>query len=219
MIDILCYFAHPDDEVLACGGVIAIMSQQGATINVVFANDGGIRHTTRDYNLRTEAREACKVLGANEPHFLNFPDQRLDTVANQDINDALESLKLPDPDILFTHSDGDVNVDHAQVNASALVYARPNGQHGVKALVACEVLSSSEWGTQPFAPNWWFPLTTEALEKKLEALSCYERELRLPPHPRSAWGVKQQAQTRGMQGGYEYAEAFQILKVYGDPEW
>ena len=213
MTTVLVFVAHPDDEVLGAGGTLATLAQRGATINVVFANDGGINHTTRDYNLRDEARAACKVLGANEPHFLNFPDQRLDIVAHQDMNNALEKLKLPDPDILFTHRSGDVNRDHECVHRSALVYARPPR---VGMVVACEVLSSSEWGTQPFAPNWFFPLTQESLERKCDALACYEQEMRTTPHPRSKHGVLRLAETRGMQGGYKYAEAFQVLKAYGD---
>lgn len=124
-------------------------------------------------------------------------------------------LDLPTPDVILTHWHGDVNTDHSAVYRSALVYARPYARRP-KVLVACEALSSSEWGAQPFPANWWFELSEEALQAKVEALSCYERELRAIPHPRSAWGVRRKAEQRGMEAGYQYAEAFHIIKLYGE---
>jgi hypothetical protein len=42
---------------------------------------------------------------------------------------------------------------------------------------------------------------------------CYETEKRIYPHPRSEEALKVQAQKRGVEIGFKYAEAFMIMRV------
>jgi methionyl-tRNA formyltransferase len=56
----------------------------------------------------------------------------------------------------------------------------------------------------------------EFIDKKIKILSIYEDELRNYPHPRSIEGVKILARYRGMEVGYKFAEAFQIIRSIKD---
>ena len=211
----LVFTAHPDDEALSCGASLWQLSQAGHHITIVFANDGIPSRDGFDYHLRDEAAAAAKILGAQPPIFLGFPDQRLDVVPCAVIVDKLRALELPPCDLLFTHRLGDCNTDHDAVHRAALVYARPTDGYRPMAILGCEIPSSSEWGAVAFQPNLWVALSEEALAAKQAALQCYAKELRQYPHPRSAMGVEISARRRGLDCGAEFAEAFRLIRGYG----
>jgi LmbE family N-acetylglucosaminyl deacetylase len=85
------FAAHPDDETLACGGVIAMKRAEQVPVTIVFLTDGGKQADLRpdgsgdpEYQaLRNhEARRALKVLDVPEPdvEFLDYPDGQLETL-------------------------------------------------------------------------------------------------------------------------------------------
>ena len=78
--------AHPDDEVLGCGGTIAKHSAQGDTVDVLFFTDGESsrpNYTVSDIKKRKKsALTALKFLGVKgKIEFLNYPDNALDSVS------------------------------------------------------------------------------------------------------------------------------------------
>lgn len=216
---ILVLAAHPDDEVLGCGGTIAKLSAQGANVHVafladgVFSRKGGATEQQEELQIRrSAARQACDILGVKSVSFDNFPDNRMDTVALLEITKAMEKLITEHkPETIFTHHAGDVNIDHRRLHEAAVIAARPQSGSQVKRILSFEVPSSTEWqlpGSAPvFAPNWFVDIS-ETLEIKLEALNCYTAELRSWPHPRSERGVKHLAHWRGATVGVDAAEAF-----------
>ncbi|MDB5526931.1 MAG: N-acetylglucosaminyl-phosphatidylinositol de-N-acetylase family protein [Devosia sp.] len=210
--------AHPDDEVLGCGGLMAKLADAGTTVQVAFLADGvGAREVgqpDRDQLVerRAAANAACRILGAQAPSFGDFPDNRMDSVALLDIVKAVEALiDQHRPDLLLTHHAGDVNIDHRRLHEAVQSACRPQTGHPVRTLLFFEVASSTEWhtpGSSPvFAPNWFEDISRQ-LDRKLEALAAYERELRAWPHPRSLKGVTSLAHWRGATVGSEAAEAF-----------
>jgi LmbE family N-acetylglucosaminyl deacetylase len=219
MKSILILAAHPDDEVLGCGGTMAKLAREGAAIHVAFLADGvfsreGGEDTRRDeLDARQAAAEvACGILGARAVSFGKFPDNRMDTIALLDIVKLIESLITEyQPDTIFTHHAGDVNVDHRRAHKAVVAACRPQGGHPVKTLLCFEVPSSTEWqlpGTAPvFTPNWFVDVSA-TLDSKLAALDAYVAELRAWPHPRSRQGVEYLARWRGATIGVDAAEAF-----------
>ena len=78
-----------------------------------------------------------------------------------------------------------------------------------------EVLSSSEWRyDQSFLPNHFIQLTENDISKKCSAMLEYPDEILPFPHPRSVDGIRTLAKYRGMQSGFEYAEAFRIVRDF-----
>jgi LmbE family N-acetylglucosaminyl deacetylase len=215
---VLVVAAHPDDEVLGCGGAMARYADEGATVNVAFLADGvssreaAVIASPELDERREAARAACRILGAQEPSFGDFADNQMDTVALLDVAKAIEELIAKyQPDTLLTHHAGDVNIDHQRIHQATVVACRPQVGHPVRTLLFFEVPSSSEWqtpGSAPgFAPNWFVDITaTEA--RKLEAMAAYRRELRAWPHPRSLRGIEALARWRGATIGTNAAEAF-----------
>ena len=221
MKSILILAAHPDDEVLGCGGTIAKLADEGATIHVAFLADGVFSRAgaageqQAELNARrAAAQKACDILGVKSVFFGEFPDNRMDTIALLDIIKPIETLVAKyQPDTVFTHHAGDVNIDHRRIHEAVVTACRPQPGHPVKTLLCFEVPSSTEWqlpGSAPvFAPNWFVDIS-DTLERKLAALDAYAAELRAWPHPRSRQGVEHLAHWRGATVGVDAAEAFTL---------
>ena len=217
---VLIVAAHPDDEVLGCGGTLALLADQGAQVHVAFLADGVFSRDPspgRQAELtarRAAAQKACDVLGVKSVSFGDFPDNRMDTVALLDITKAVEEMiARRQPDTIFTHHAGDLNIDHRRIHEAVVTACRPQRGHPVKTLLCFEVPSSTEWqlpGSAPvFAPNWFVDISA-TLDRKLAALDAYAAELRPWPHPRSKQGVEHLARWRGTTIGAEAAEAFML---------
>lgn len=209
--------AHPDDEVLGCGGFIASKASSGAEVSVIFISDGV---TSRAKNLgkseietrRSAAKLAAEVLGIKNVHFGDFPDNQLDSVPILRIVQFIEGFANSlSPDTVLTHFGGDLNVDHRIVNQAVLTAFRPTPNQCVKNILFFEVPSSTEWQVptegEAFVPNW-FEDISETLALKIRALEMYEFEMRKWPHPRSIKGVEHLARWRGASCGVDAAEGF-----------
>jgi N-acetylglucosamine malate deacetylase 1 len=217
---VLVLAAHMDDEVLGAAGTIHTLVRQHHRIEVCFAANRAYDHVYDEDAIAQEeraARSAQSILGYDDALFLRFDDERLDDRAH-DLMVSVEAIvqeRRPDT-ILICHS-GDVNQDHHVLARVALVATRPTAAPFVRAFLAYEVPSSTDQVPQveeyAFHPNAYVPLDREALEAKQKALACYERELRLYPHPRSAEGVEAYARKRGMECGHPHAEAFRLLRA------
>ncbi len=159
-------------------------------------------------------RAALNILGAQElclgMAYNPLPDQAFESVGYLNINKRIESaIQNYKPDIIYTHNAKDLNLDHQIVHRAVLTACRSKE---VPEIYAFEVLSSSEWNYgRVFAPNVFVDIT-ETLAAKIEALKCYDGEMRVFPHPRSLDGVDCQAKIRGMQSGFRAAEAFELVR-------
>lgn len=121
---VLILAAHPDDEVLGCGGAIAKLSDEGAIVHVAFLADGVFSRRGEQevqqlelIERRTAAQKACKILGVKSLSFGDFPDNRMDTIPLLEITQAVETLVAKhQPEMVFTHHAGDVNIDHRRLH-------------------------------------------------------------------------------------------------------
>ena len=214
--------AHPDDDILGCGGFI---SNQISNINfkVVFIGEGSSCRfeNPNSTNAKQEIEKRNKMgidslnfLGVKEYEFYNLPCGRFDQIPQIEINKIIETeIKKFQPDTIFTHSKCDSNKDHHKVFDATIIATRPESQ--VKRVLSYEVLSSTEWGfSRIFQPNIFFPLNKIDLKNKWESLKMYETEIKEFPFPRSEKGIFTLAQYRGMQSGNEYAEAFHLVREF-----
>lgn len=218
MSSILIIAAHPDDEVLGCGGTIRHFVEKGNQVHICFVTDGttGRDGVTKQQveGKHAESERAAELLGVTAIHRLPFQDMRLGTVPHRELNNALADVwQAVRPEIVFSHSNTDINLDHRCIYDAVEVLARPS-ENGLRELYAYEVPSSTEWRLgKSFVPTTFFNIAPH-LAVKQQALACYKTELREFPHPRSVKGVEVFAQYRGLQSGYEYAEAFQLMRSY-----
>jgi N-acetylglucosamine malate deacetylase 1 len=215
---ILVVVAHPDDEVLGAGGTLARHVAQGDEVFVTFLADGvgarGDSPATAE-SRAAAARSAARVLGTREPRFLGFPDNRLDTLALLDIVKAIEQVIADiNPDTVYTHHSGDLNIDHVICQRSVMTACRPLPQSRVRRIFAMEVVSSTEWNpdnTLLFNPTRFVDIEPTMVVKH-RALEAYAEEMRPFPHARSYQALESLARWRGVSVGLTSAEAFMVLR-------
>jgi len=220
---VLVVAAHPDDEVLGCGATIAKYIHDGDEVHVVILAEGlTARDATRDRAVREDelseltqmAHKAHAILGSNSLVLHNFPDNRMDSIDRLDVTKVVESfVKKYEPNIIYTHHAGDVNIDHRRVHEAVVTACRPMQDCPVRTILFFEIASSTEWqpsGSAPyFMPNWFVDVTS-TLSLKIQALHAYAPEMREFPHPRSFKGLEVLAQWRGAMVGMHAAEAFML---------
>ncbi len=217
--------AHPDDEVLGCGGTISRLTHDGHGVYIAILGEGiTSRYQQRgeaDYTLVEALKNRChqvaNILGAKDVFLHNLPDNRFDTVPLLDVVKIIEGLldKL-EPDVIYTHHRGDLNNDHLITHRAVLTATRPFPGQPVREIYAFEVASSTEWAFQQFEPDFRpnvFIDISDTLEIKIQALARYESELRTFPHPRSPEAIQATARRWGSAVGYKAAEAFELIRA------
>ena len=222
---ILVIAAHPDDEVLGMAGTIMKHVKHGDDVHVVFMSDGvTARDREYDYEIskdRIEERKAlagkaCVVMGVKSHSFFDYPNLRMDVMLQlkitKDIEDVINRIQ---PDVIYTHHDGDMNKDHRITFESVMTACRPLPGHCVREIYTFEVLSSTEWAPNmvwpAFTPDKWVDIEP-FLDDKIAAMQCYDIEMREFPHPRSEQVIRSLAQLRGSQMGLKAAECFTTIR-------
>lgn len=221
---ILSIVAHPDDEVLGGGGTISRLSDEGHDLYALILGEGitsrcAERNQAKSSEIETlqnSARKAADCLGIKSIYFNDFPDNRFDTIPLLDavkvIEDLIEKIR---PMTIYTHHGGDLNIDHIITHRAVMTAVRPVKDCFVKDVFAFEVASSTEWAFQQFQPVFKptvFRDISKTIHRKIEALTCYESEVRTFPHPRSPDAIKACARRWGAAVGLKYAEAFEMIR-------
>jgi LmbE family N-acetylglucosaminyl deacetylase len=219
---ILIIGAHPDDEILGCGGTIARLVNEGNEAYTLILGEG---ITSRDEKRDTKKREkeikelkkqiikANEIIGIKKVITFDFPDNRFDSIPLLEIIKKIEKIKKQiKPDIIFTHYQNDLNVDHRKTYEAVITGTRPMVNETVKTIYSFEVLSSTEWKfPTTFNPNVFFDIS-KTINKKVEAMKHYKNELRSFSHPRSIETIDINAKMWGVKNGLKYAEAFYLVR-------
>lgn len=218
--------AHPDDEVLGCGGTVTKHVENGDKVHVLIVSEGlTSRDRARDTQKRSDelselaqtAINANKILGVESVDFCNMPDNRMDSIDLLDIVKEIEKFKIKyQPETIYTHHASDVNIDHQKVHDAVITATRPQPNEVTKTILCFETVSSTEWqppmSKAPFMPVWFNTLTKLQMEKKMRALEVYKSEMRDFPHARSIKAVDALAVWRGATVGFDYAESFVLAR-------
>ena len=214
---ILAIAAHPDDEVLGVGGTLIRHFKAGDDVRtIIVCSAHSIRYREGEHDQPADAQRAAYYLGART-NGLGFPDQRLDAGSNLELIQSLEQeVREFRPDIVYTHHWGDVNADHVRIAEAVDVATRPFAAPWVRRIYGFHTPSSSEWTAsqrdRPFAPNVFTDITHE-LDRKLDAMRCYQSELRPYPHPRSLRSLRERAGLWGSVANLSAAEPLMLLRA------
>lgn len=224
---IMVVVAHPDDELLGLGASMnRLITEYNVTGHLIILGEGiTSRSDTRDTKaweeqLRIHKRNienARTKIGYQSVSVYDLPDNRFDTVALLDIIKIIEKEKDAfQPEYIFTHHGGDVNIDHQLTFNAVITACRPLQAETTHGIITFETPSGTEWraSTDPkhFIPNFYIEVQESHLNAKISAMECYEFERRAFPHPRSAEALRVVSQRLGIIVGVNYAEAFCLIR-------
>lgn len=221
---LLVVAAHPDDEVLGCGGTVLKAIKHGAQVGIMFLGEGiSARFPVGQYDRpefyeqtesrKKEARNALKMLGVKTAWFGERLCVQFDTYPfislTKDIEEKIREFR---PNMVFTHNPSEVNIDHRITYEAVEVASRPVSRCFPKEIYAFEVACSGNWKFDPhFKPNVFVDVD-EFWAKKMKVWRCYKGEQRSFPHFRSEKGLEVLATFRGMAVGIKMAEAFRLVR-------
>jgi len=221
---ILVIAAHPDDEVLGCGGTIARAISVGAEVAVQFLGEGVSarfpfgQYDSPEFHNQTKiriigAKRALSVLGIIDYEFGDRLCGQFDKYPLISIvKDIERKLEKYSPNIVLTHNPSEVNIDHRLTYEAVETACRPTRDFIPDEIYTFEVPCSGSWTFESvFKPNVFVDVG-QYWDKKLEAWSCYEGEARPFPFPRSVEGLKTIAQYRGLMSNIRMAEAFRLVR-------
>jgi len=205
MHKILVLAPHTDDGEIGCGGTIAKFVEEGKELYYVafsIARTSAVENGFPDNILEIEVKKAMKVLGLPEDHLIlyDFPVRKFPEFRQNILEEMIKLRKKIQPDLIFVPSLNDIHQDH-QVIAN----------EGLRAFKKHTILGYEEpWNNIVFESRSFIGLQKRHVEKKIEALKCYESQMHRNYLTEDAiWGI---AQLRGAQLEGGYAEAFEVLR-------
>jgi LmbE family N-acetylglucosaminyl deacetylase len=223
-MNILIVIAHPDDEVLGCGGTIRKLADEGHTIyTCVLCAPADARHNRPDLmEFHQAVQEAEKLIGIKDSIKYEFKNIQFNTVPHLDMVKAIEAALLKfAPEWIFTHHPGDLNIDHRICYEACMAAIRLPQRLSrmisptlIKRVFLFEVLSSTDWNSPiglAFQPNSFFDVKN-TFDTKMQALRYYGNALQPFPHSRSEENIKALATLRGAEVGIAMAEAFCLVR-------
>ncbi|MBU0587278.1 MAG: PIG-L family deacetylase [Gammaproteobacteria bacterium] len=219
---ILVVAPHPDDELLGCGGTLLRRQAEGAEVGwllvtAIAPGNGNGWGTDRIGLRRQEIEQVRQGLGVLPQHMfeLGFPTTRLDELRATDLVNRFSQVfsDFQPDEVLLPHAH-DIHSDHRIVFNAACACTKWFRYPSVKRVLSYETLSETDFVLKPegvFLPTSYVDISL-FMERKLALMRCYPSELGKHPFPRSETALRALAQLRGAQSGFEYSEAFQLLR-------
>ncbi|MDC0233078.1 PIG-L family deacetylase [Pelagibacteraceae bacterium] len=218
--NMLIIAAHPDDEVLGCGGTIAKYSSKKNIYLCILSDGESSRDISNKKNLAKKienrkkmALKSSAILGIKKVFFGDFPDNKFDSVDLLSIVKFIEKIIIKvKPSTVFTHYENDLNIDHCLTFKASITACRPQYKNNIN-IFSYFVPSSTDWNLKSdiFNPNWFEEISKFSSTKK-KALNCYSSELRKSPHPRSLKYIESLDLINGEKIGVKKAEAYLLLR-------
>ena len=200
-MNILAIGAHPDDIEMGCGGLLIKSARQGHNVYMYSLTRGGAGGDAKQRS--EELARSARFIKAKQLWIDNFEDSKL-TVSNDLINHIEFFINKANPDLILTHSHGDIHHDHRAIALATLEAARFNSN----------VLSYEIPLSRNFDPKVFVDIS-EVVNEKVELIEIFwsqQSKLYL-----KANAIKGLAEYRALQSrlntGIKYVEAFEVMKI------
>jgi LmbE family N-acetylglucosaminyl deacetylase/glycosyltransferase involved in cell wall biosynthesis len=211
---VLALAAHPDDEVLGAGGLLALCAERGSAVRVWIATDGTAQEGAAEEGAeaygarrREESRRAAEALGLEPPVFAGLSDRSLES--DGELTRALaDQLAEFTPDLVLCPSPAEIHPDHRALSEAlyrTVAASRPeDADHDRYRFLRLGFYEIS----QPFLPNALVDISPVAGRKE-EALRAYKSQQSVRDYARALQGLN--AYRRLTIPGSGPVEAFCVL--------
>lgn len=202
--EILVLAAHPDDEVLGCGGTLLKWRDAGHPILVAFGGEGRVGGSqAKDAGLVAD-KAGWKILswGGNVDNEFHL---RTTTLWIEEL------LKHVRPFRILIHESQDTNQDHRIMREASLISCRPWATAWKPPLGSVrEILGFEVPGSSPLRGHTTYVDISSHLVRKSALISLYLSENRVATHPRSVEAIGARAAMYGSASGLAMAEPFTL---------
>jgi len=225
-LDVIAVGAHPDDVEIACGGTLALMSQQGYRVGIIDLTDGEpTPHSPGPHVRLEEAAKAAKVLGVNTRVTLDLPNRRLFDSFEARIMLAKEFRKYrPTIVIGFGDKTPTASPDHwqaMQITDAAVFYSRLTKWDEHFDDLPVHAISVQLYFRLAFEPailggyHSHFTMDiSDTLETKMQSIRCYQTQF--PPAKEYVFDrIRGAALTSGAAAGFQAGETFVSTRALG----
>lgn len=175
---VLVLAPHPDDETIGCGGSVIRHTEAGDPVKIIFLTNGAkgdisgkMKREAYIKWRREEAQKACDVLGVRDMEFWGYEDRSL-AGSHGALRRLMDVIELFRPQLIYAPSPMEIHPDHRAASFLLSDAIRSGGQEFQVAFY--------EIG-QPVRINRLVDITN-VLEKRIEAISCYESQLKERPY-------------------------------------
>ncbi|MCX5875942.1 MAG: PIG-L family deacetylase [Deltaproteobacteria bacterium] len=201
---VLAFAPHPDDEVFGCGGMLALLGNQGCLVSVIVVTDGaaGGRSAAGDLaRIRAhESRKAAGVLGLSAPTFWGLSDRGL-AYGELLVERVKTAIAEAEADLVLLPSPTELHPDH-----QALALA---GAEALRRLGGDRRALFYEINLPLPSPNLVIDITS-VFEQKRAAMACFSSQLEEQPYDRRIEGLNR-FRSYFLGPHAEAAEAYVIL--------
>jgi LmbE family N-acetylglucosaminyl deacetylase/glycosyltransferase involved in cell wall biosynthesis len=211
---ILVLAAHPDDETLGAGGVLALNAEKAEAVRIWIATggarqEGGGGDEGYGERRREESREAARALGLEPPLFGSLPDRELSSRGEDVAAEVGKLIADFRPDLVLCPSPVEIHPDHRALAEAAwgrLSSSRPaDPDHGLYAFLRLAFYEISH----PILPNTLVDISGVA-ERKEKALSAYASQQSVRDYAGALGGLN--AYRRLTLQGTGPVEAFRVVE-------
>lgn len=220
-LKVLVFAAHPDDELIGCGGSMAKHLKLGNQVKVIYftsGDAGSLKYSKQELaKIReNEALRGLEALGSPQikAQFLRNSDGFLESTNLQALTQAVEAIKSYKPDIVYLLHAEEAHKDHRASNTlimQAINKARGNWFQEAK---------GEPWAVKTVLTYEIYPMQqsvnycediSEFMPNKLKALSEHKSQLESVDYDGLAESL---SRYRGiLNSGTKYAECFQVVKI------
>jgi LmbE family N-acetylglucosaminyl deacetylase len=204
--NVLVLAPHTDDAELGAGGTIAKLIESDAKVTYVAfstASESVPDGWPKDI-LKTEVRAATQKLGVAPENLVifDYKVRQLGYHRQRILEDLIRLRDLSTFDLILTPSLQDIHQDHATIaNESLRAFKNTT-------ILGYELI----WNNLSFDTKCFVKLETRHLSLKHTSLQCYKSQVHRDYFSRDfTFSV---AKTRGVQSGCEYAECFEVIRLF-----
>ncbi len=187
--------AHLDDNILACGGTISRLKEQGHHITCIT-----LSHIYGGIDLTDEWIKAMELLNVDSFDKRNF-DTRFFNAQYDNILQYLFQVQKQNYDFIFTHSATCVHSDHSTVGKACVrVFKHDN-----------LITYQHPWNTRELKQNYFVKLLEKHISKKTTALECYKSQSKRTYFEEDF--IYAEVKRTGIICNSEYAEGFYAVNL------
>jgi len=215
---ILVFAAHPDDEIIGCGGSLAKHVKLGNQVSVCYmtsGDSGSLDHPKKELTgiREDEARNAGSVIGFHDMTFLRNPDGYLQ-YDEDNLKKLVELIRTKKPNMVYVHHQSEEHQDH---RTTSKIVSESVGRAGGQFFQECK---GEPWTVDtilayevcpPLCEFNFVEDISKFMNKKIAALKKHESQIKNIRFDEAAKGL---ARYRGvLTGKGKYCEVFEITKA------